>query len=103
MHLCIDTNPAIKPMQCKYQLHGFYIIIETPPLIRVREAELAKLFAKQITFKLVLDLLFLRSKLLLSLCSTFYKKIYLQTNSTASTYMSGVIFFALPHTMLITT
>lgn len=32
-----------------------------------------------------------------------YRKIYLHTNSTARTYISGVIFFALPHTRLITT
>lgn len=34
---------------------------------------------------------------------SFYKKMYLHTNSTASTYISGVIFFALPHTTLMMT
>lgn len=33
----------------------------------------------------------------------FYKKIYLHTNNTASTYINGVIFFALPQITLITT
>ena len=33
----------------------------------------------------------------------FYKKIYLHTNNTASTYINGVIFFAFPQVTLITT
>lgn len=33
----------------------------------------------------------------------FYRKIYLHTNSTASTYISGVIFLALPVTRLMIT
>ena len=33
----------------------------------------------------------------------FYRKIYLQTNNTASTYISGVIFFAFLQKRLITT
>ena len=32
-----------------------------------------------------------------------YKKIYLHTNNTASTYISGVIFFVFPQIRLITT
>lgn len=32
-----------------------------------------------------------------------YKKIYLSTNNTASTYISGVIFFVFPQTVLIIT
>lgn len=33
----------------------------------------------------------------------FYKNIYLHTNKIANTYINGVIFLLLPHTMLIIT
>ena len=36
-------------------------------------------------------------------CCFLYKKIYLQTNSTASTYINGVIFFLFPQIRLIST
>lgn len=56
----------------------------------------------QITsFKKIIAICVLVNHFLIS--TIFYNKKYFKTNNTANTYISGVIFFALPVARLITT